>query len=88
MPGGCLFRERRSTLRRHPFALLLVAAIAIVASGCGEANPGQFPEGSHPGASREGVTPIKPFTESQKAKMSEKAKAAAKAADKSDPRGR
>jgi hypothetical protein len=82
--GGFLIREKRSNLRRYLFALPLFAAIAIFALGCGEANPGKFPESSHPGASREGVTPIIPHTDAQKAKLSEKAKAA----DKSDPRGR
>ncbi len=85
--GGPLIRKRL-TLRRHLFLLPLFAAIAIVSSGCGEANPGKFPASTHPGASREGVTPIVPFTDAQKAKLSEKKKAAMKAADKSDPRGR
>jgi len=87
--GGLLIREKRSNLRCYLFALPLFAAITIVAPGCGgEANPGKFPESTHPGASREGVTPIIPHSDAQKAKLSEKAKAAMKAADKSDPRGR
>jgi len=86
--GGLLIREKRSNLRRHRFALPLFAAIAIVASGCGEPNPGKFPASTHPGASREGVTPIIPLTDAQKAKLSGRAKAAMKAVDKSDPRGR
>ena len=37
-------------MKRHRFALPLFAATVIVVSGCGEeANPGKFPEGSHPG---------------------------------------
>jgi hypothetical protein len=75
-------------LRCYLFALPLFAAITVMASGCGEANPGKFPESTHPGASREGVTPIIPLTDAQKAKLSEKSKAALKAGDKSDPRGR
>ena len=75
-------------MRPYRITSPLLAAVAIVASGCGEANPGKFPESTHPGASREGVTPIIPHTDAQKAKLSEKAKAALKAGDKSDPRGR
>jgi hypothetical protein len=72
-------------LRYHLWTLPLFAAIAVVASGCeGEANPGKFPESTRPGASREGVTPIIPHTDAQKAKLGEKAKAK----DLSDPRGR
>ena len=73
---------------RHTRLLVLLLGLAMGASGCGEANPGKFPESTHPGASREGITPIKPHTAAQKAKLSAKAKADIKAGDKSDPRGR
>jgi hypothetical protein len=72
-------------LRRALFALPLFAAVTIVASGCEEANPGKFPESTHPGASREGVTPIIPHKDAKKAALAEKAKADALRAD---PRGR
>jgi hypothetical protein len=63
----------------------VLVAITIVAPGCEEANPGKFPEATHPGASRDGVTPIKPHSDPAKAALIEKAKADAL---KSDPRGR
>jgi hypothetical protein len=73
-------------MKWHRFALPLFAATVIVASGCGEeANPGKFPESSHPGASREGVTPIIPHKDPKRASLSEKAKAEAL---RGDPRGR
>jgi hypothetical protein len=72
-------------MKRCPFALPLFAATMIVASGCEEANPGKFPESSHPGASREGVTPIIPRKDAKGASLAEKAKADAL---RGDPRGR
>jgi hypothetical protein len=73
-------------MKRYLFAFPLFAATVIVVSGCGEeANPGKFPEGSHPGASREGFTPIIPHKDAKKAKLAEKAKAEAL---RGDPRGR
>ena len=79
---------RRSNLRRSRFLLPLLAAITIGASGCGEANPGKFPEPKYPGATRDGVTPVIPLNDAKAAKLSAKAKAAIKATEKIDPRGR
>jgi hypothetical protein len=72
-------------LRRDLFAVPVFVAMTIVAPGCEEANPGKFPEPTHAGASRDGVTPIKPHSDPKKAALVEKAKADALI---SDPRGR
>ncbi len=72
-------------MRRVLLTVPFFVASAIVTPGCEEANPGKFPEGTHPGASREGVTPIKPHADAKKSALIEKAKADAL---KSDPRGR
>jgi len=79
---------RRSNLRGHRYILPLFAAIIIGASGCGEANPGKFPEPKYPGATRDGVTPLIPLEDAKTAKLSTKAKAALRATEKIDPRGR
>jgi hypothetical protein len=73
---------------RYLFALLLFGAIAIVASGCSEANPGNFPAAKTPGATRDGVTPFIPNSDAKTAKLTAKAKAAIKATENIDPRGR
>jgi hypothetical protein len=75
-------------LKQHLIALPFFDAITLLASGCGEANPGRFPEPKDPGASRESLTPRIPLSEAKTAKLSEKAKAAIRAAEKIDPRGR
>jgi hypothetical protein len=75
-------------LRRCLFVLPVFAATALVPIGCGEANPGRFPEPKYPGATRDGVTPSIPLDKSKEAKLSPKAKAALKATEKVDPRGR
>jgi len=80
--------QRRSNLSRHLFLLPLCAAATVVASGCGEANPGKFPEPKYPGASRDGVTPHIPPDANKLQKISPKAKAAMKATAEADPRGR
>ncbi len=72
-------------MKRYLFALPMFAAATVVMPGCEEANPGKFPESTHPGASREGVTPIVPHKDAKKAALAEKAKADALRAD---PRGR
>jgi hypothetical protein len=80
--------ERRSNLRRRLFFLPLLAAIAGVSPGCGEANPGKFPEPKHAGATRDGVTPVIPLDSAKQQKLSPKQKAALKATENIDPRGR
>jgi hypothetical protein len=60
----------------------------FVASGCEEANPGKFPETKDPAAARESLGPRIPLSEAKAAKLSEKAKAAMRAVEKIDPRGR
>jgi hypothetical protein len=80
--------ERRSNLRRYLFLLPLFTALIIGPLGCGEANPGKFPEPKHPGATRDGVTPSIPLSEAKAAKLSPKAKAALEATKNLDPRGR
>ena len=78
LPRGFL-SKRRLNLRRCCVFLPLFATLAIVLSGCSEANPGKFPEPKKPGATREGVTPFIPLDSSKTAKLTPKAKAAWKA---------
>ena len=80
--------ERRPNLRRCRFLIALFALIASLPLGCSEANPGKFPEPKKPGATRDGVTPVIPLDSAKTAKLSAKAKAALKATENVDPRGR
>jgi hypothetical protein len=86
--SGEFLSERRPNVRRFLVFLPLLAAISVVSSGCGEANPGKFPEPKYPGATRDGVTPRIPLDDSKTARLTPKAKAALKATEKLDPRGR
>jgi len=75
-------------LNRRLHGLLIVAALAIVLPGCGEANPGAFPESKYPGASRDGIErPVGKSTKAQKP-VTAKTKAAIEKATAADPRGR
>ena len=71
----------------HWFMSMLFA-IALGASGCGEANPGKFPESKTPGASRAGETPIIPNDPAKQKVLTPKQKAQMEATKNADPRGR
>jgi len=68
--------------------LLVVASLAIALPGCGEANPGVFPEPKYAGASRDGIErPLGKDANAQKP-LPAKTKAAIERAKAADPRGR
>ena len=79
---------RRSNLKRSHWLMLTLSGIALGASGCGEANPGKFPEPKTPGASRAGDTPIIPNEPAKRKVLTPKQKAQMEATKNADPRGR